>query len=99
MNFKHNHSEGPWSWDGLDIVSGKIFIVDGDYIKRAEDIPLIVQASTMRDYMVGRAEKINKNIEYLKKSTCGPSLILSELTEELSLILGILRAAGVEVVE
>ena len=62
MQFKHNHSEGPWNFDGLDVMSKKNQIT-GD-----EDIPLIVQAPAMRGYLIKRAKGLWEEFLFAKSA-------------------------------
>ena len=94
MQFKPNHSPGPWSFDCHDIrdASGH-YIIDTDDIQNIFDVKAITQIPTMLEYMMERANCIEKEI------CLGVCYDPDGSKEELQTILSILKGAGVEVVE
>ena len=96
MKFIMKHTEGPWvvnkdsKCGGIESeLSGHIIC---ECIYDPDDENLISQSPAMRDYMIKRAEKLNYWIE-------NKQLIRNGSREELSRIIEILKAAGVEVAE
>ena len=115
MKFISKHTEGPWhplsdpikekTMDIRGKDGRRISVVVMDYpmgVKTMDaNINLILQAPTMRDYLIERAKKLDASI-----SLTGSSDILmqafgdfqKEDKQELTRIIEILKAAGVEVV-
>ena len=88
MQFKINHSPGPWSFDCHDIRDADgHYIIDTDDIQKMSDIKAIAQVPSMLEYMMYRARMM---------SIYGFS---AAENSELKRILAILKDAGVEVVE
>ena len=88
MQFKTNHSPGPWSFDFHDIRDANgHYIIDTDDIQKMSDIKAIAQVPAMLAYMMARARAM---------SIYGFS---AAENSELKRILAILKDAGVEVVE
>ena len=94
MQFKTNHSPGPWSFDCHDIRDANgHYIIDTDDIQNIFDVKAITQIPTMLEYMMDRANCIEKEI------CLGVCYDPDGSKEELQTILSILKDAGVEVVE
>ena len=94
MQFKTNHSPGPWVFDCHDIRDANgHYIIDTDDIQKMSDIKAITQIPTMLEYMMERANCIEKEI------CLGVCYDPDGSKEELQTILSILKDAGVEVVE
>lgn len=100
MKFTHNHTPGPWCFDGNDIhdirvrCMGKLTI---DLCPTAlkPDIALIEQAPAMRDKLIEIAESMGGQIICLEMAK--EIEVAGKLKQELALILEILILAGVEV--
>ena len=93
MQFKTNHSPGPWSFDCHDIRDANgHYIIDTDDIQNIFDVKAITQIPTMLEYMMDRANCIEKEI------CLGVCYDPDGSKEELQTILAILKDAGVEVV-
>ena len=96
MQFKTNHSPGPWALDDYDdgrlayinTMSFNISISGTD-----SDILLCIAAPKMVEYLIDRANCIEKEI------CLGVCYDPDGSKEELQTILSILKDAGVEVVE
>ena len=93
MQFKTNHSPGPWvAAGGYHLISGNteiaIFHKDDDWEKeQGANISAIVQVPAMLEYMMDRAD-------FLSRFTH-----IAIYAWELKTLLAILKNAGVEVVE
>ena len=93
MQFKTNHSPGPWSFDCHDIRDANgHYIIDTDDIQNIFDVKAITQIPTMLEYMMERANSIEKEL------SLGVCYDNDGNKEELQTILSILKDAGVEVV-
>ena len=101
MKFIRKHTKGPWKaqrdpshFDTMtDIVDADGYYVAETVFSGIKDefnTLLIAQAPTMLDYLIERAEKLNYWIE-------NKQLIRNGSREELSSIIEIFKAAGVEV--
>ena len=101
------HTEGPWASDtkiknSLSVCYSEIngSIVASIYCDY--DANLISQAPAMRDYMIKRAEVLENELKYADSIADHFELIgftEPEKREELTRIIEIIKAAGVEVVE
>ena len=97
MQFKTNHSPGPWSFDCHDIRDANgHYIIDTDDIQNIFDVNAITQIPTMLEYMMERAKLLHEQTE-INDSQFNDGY--KPRKEELKKILAILKDAGVEVVE
>ena len=93
MQFKPNHSPGPWSFDCHDIRDANgHYIIDTDDIQNIFDVKAITQIPTMLEYMMDRAKEISSFLQDKWPDDFKTS------RHELKTILAILKDAGVEVV-
>ena len=102
MKFIRKHTEGSWA-DRIMVksVSNSITISECSSIGFFCDALLISQAPAMLDYLIERAGFLEKEIEYADSVADHFELIgftEPEKREELSRLLEIIKAAGVEVV-
>ena len=98
MQFKTNHSPGPWSFDEHDIRDKNgFYITDAEIIRDPGDIKPIVMIPAMLEYMMERAEYLNEITSSPDDSQFNDATKRNKA--ELKRILGILKDAGVEVVE
>ena len=97
MQFKTNHSPGPWSFDRHDIRdANRHYIIDTDDIQKMSDIKAITQVPTMLKYMMDRTKALHDMLLW-QPNWEGKPVPWQRL--ELDKILAILKDAGVEVVE
>ena len=98
MQFKTNHSPGPWSFDCHDIRDANgHYIIDTDDVQNIFDVKAITQIPAMLEYMMERAEYLNEITSSPDDSQFNDATKRNKA--ELKRILGILKEAGVEVVE
>lgn len=94
MKFKTTHSPGPWVFDCHDIRDANgHYIIDTDDVQNIFDVKAITQITAMLEYMMDRANCIEKEI------CLGVCYDPDGSKEEHQTILSILKDAGVEVVE
>ena len=96
MQFKTNHSPGPWALDDYD--DGRLAYINTMNFNISisgtdSDILLCIAAPKMVEYLIDRANCIEKEI------CLGVCYDPDGSKEELQTILSILKGAGVEVVE
>ena len=96
MQFKTNHSPGPWALDDYD--DGRLAYINTMSFNIAisgtdRDILLCIAAPKMLEYMMDRANCIEKEI------CLGVCYDPDGSKEELQTILSILKDAGIDVVE
>ena len=94
MQFKTNHSPGPWSFDCHDIRDANgHYIIDTDDVQNIFDVKAITQIPAMLEYMMDQAKEISSFLQDKWPDDFKTS------RHELKKILAILKDAGVEVVE
>ena len=97
MQFKTNHSPGPWSFDCHDIRDANgHYIINTDDIQNIFDVKAITQIPTMLEYMMEREKLLHEQTE-INDSQFNDGY--KPRKEELKKILAVLKDAGVEVVE
>ena len=97
MQFKTNHSPGPWSFDCHDIRDANgHYIIDTDDVQNIFDVKAITQIPAMLEYMMDRAKALHDMLLW-QPNWEGKPVPWQRL--ELDKILAILKDAGVEVIE
>lgn len=114
MKFIRKHTEGPWEKvlpgplnDGFRVFSDSVYLgyfghSDMPRTETEANADLCSQAPAMLDYLIERANKIESSISITKSSDVLFEAFGDELKEdeqELSRLIEIIRAAGVDVIE